>query len=111
MPLKNETIIQLKKSELHTQCEICCPSVNMTFDSFLFENCAYRYTNCIQTFFFNFILRSLYPGLEHRFILESIKPSVMDSLKKAAKCRGNVTYFFNKCIYNQLYSSSDQQRV
>lgn len=52
MPLKNETIIQLKKSELHTQCEICCSSVNMTFDSFLFENCAYRYTNCIQTFFF-----------------------------------------------------------
>ncbi|KAM9318083.1 sacsin [Pholidichthys leucotaenia] len=32
--------------------------------------------------------RSLYPGLEHRFILESIKPSVMDSLKKAAKTRG-----------------------
>lgn len=48
MPLKNETIIQLKKSELHAQCEICCSSVNMTFDSFLFENCAYRYTNCIQ---------------------------------------------------------------
>ncbi|KAG7223047.1 hypothetical protein INR49_015936 [Caranx melampygus] len=32
--------------------------------------------------------RSLYPGLEGRFILENIKPSVMDSLKKAAKSRG-----------------------
>uniref|UniRef100_A0A8D3CVB4 Sacsin molecular chaperone n=1 Tax=Scophthalmus maximus TaxID=52904 RepID=A0A8D3CVB4_SCOMX len=32
--------------------------------------------------------RSLFPGLEGRFILESIKPSVMDSLKKAAKTRG-----------------------
>uniref|UniRef100_A0A8C9Z3X6 Sacsin/Nov domain-containing protein n=1 Tax=Sander lucioperca TaxID=283035 RepID=A0A8C9Z3X6_SANLU len=32
--------------------------------------------------------RSLYPGLEGRFILESIRPSVMDSLKKAAKSRG-----------------------
>ncbi|XP_028319755.1 sacsin isoform X3 [Gouania willdenowi] len=31
--------------------------------------------------------RSLYPGLEHRFILESVKQSVMDSLKKAAKSR------------------------
>ncbi|XP_035477575.1 sacsin isoform X1 [Scophthalmus maximus] len=31
--------------------------------------------------------RSLFPGLEGRFILESIKPSVMDSLKKAAKTR------------------------
>ncbi|XP_063763449.1 LOW QUALITY PROTEIN: sacsin [Eleginops maclovinus] len=31
---------------------------------------------------------SLYPGLEGRFILESIKPSVMDILKKAAKSRG-----------------------
>ncbi|XP_032365265.1 sacsin isoform X2 [Etheostoma spectabile] len=32
--------------------------------------------------------RSLYPGLEGRFILENIRPSVMDSLKKAAKSRG-----------------------
>ncbi|XP_029111080.1 sacsin isoform X2 [Scleropages formosus] len=32
--------------------------------------------------------RSLYPGLEGRFILESIKPSVMTSLKEAAKSRG-----------------------
>ncbi|XP_054650428.1 sacsin isoform X2 [Dunckerocampus dactyliophorus] len=31
--------------------------------------------------------RSLYPGLEGRFILESIKPSVMDRLKDAAKSR------------------------
>ncbi|XP_032365245.1 sacsin isoform X1 [Etheostoma spectabile] len=31
--------------------------------------------------------RSLYPGLEGRFILENIRPSVMDSLKKAAKSR------------------------
>lgn len=37
------------------------------------------------------VLRSLYPGLEGRFILETIKPSVMESLKKAAKCRGNVS--------------------
>lgn len=33
--------------------------------------------------------RSLYPGLEDRFILENIKPSVMDRLKTAAKSRGN----------------------
>ncbi|KAG7470508.1 hypothetical protein MATL_G00114550 [Megalops atlanticus] len=32
--------------------------------------------------------RSLYPGLEGRFILESIKPTVMNSLKEAAKSRG-----------------------
>ncbi|XP_020793364.2 LOW QUALITY PROTEIN: sacsin [Boleophthalmus pectinirostris] len=32
--------------------------------------------------------RSLYPGLEGRFVLENIKPSVMDRLKKAAKSRG-----------------------
>ncbi|MFT7803385.1 sacsin-like, partial [Arapaima gigas] len=32
--------------------------------------------------------RSLYPGLEGRFVLESIKPSVMTSLKEAAKSRG-----------------------
>ncbi|KAM3615803.1 uncharacterized protein V6R79_008113 [Siganus canaliculatus] len=32
--------------------------------------------------------RCLYPGLEGRFILDCIKPSVMDSLKKAAKSRG-----------------------
>ncbi|XP_075999316.1 sacsin isoform X1 [Genypterus blacodes] len=32
--------------------------------------------------------RSLYPGLEGRFVLESIKPSVMNSLKNAAKSRG-----------------------
>ncbi|XP_056139993.1 sacsin [Lampris incognitus] len=32
--------------------------------------------------------RSLYPGLEGRFILESIKPSVMNGLKNAAKSRG-----------------------
>ncbi|KAM9853358.1 sacsin isoform 2-T2 [Aulostomus maculatus] len=32
--------------------------------------------------------RLLYPGLECRFILESIKPSVMDRLKNAAKSRG-----------------------
>ncbi|KAM4628232.1 sacsin isoform 2-T2 [Polymixia lowei] len=32
--------------------------------------------------------RSLYPGLEGRFLLESIKPSVMNSLKNAAKSRG-----------------------
>ncbi|XP_024139292.1 sacsin isoform X1 [Oryzias melastigma] len=31
--------------------------------------------------------RVLYPGLEHRFILESIKPPVMDSLKEAANSR------------------------
>ncbi|KAM3874971.1 sacsin [Diretmus argenteus] len=31
--------------------------------------------------------RSLYPGLEGRFMLESIKPSVMNSLKNAAKSR------------------------
>ncbi|XP_055751443.1 sacsin-like isoform X1 [Salvelinus fontinalis] len=31
--------------------------------------------------------RSLYPGLEGRFILEGIKPSVMSSLKDAAKSR------------------------
>ncbi|XP_036005447.1 sacsin [Fundulus heteroclitus] len=31
--------------------------------------------------------RSLYPGLERRFLLEAVKPSVMDSLKKAAKSR------------------------
>ncbi|XP_029111081.1 sacsin isoform X3 [Scleropages formosus] len=33
--------------------------------------------------------RSLYPGLEGRFILESIKPSVMTSLKEAAKSRAS----------------------
>uniref|UniRef100_A0A3Q3VU54 Uncharacterized protein n=1 Tax=Mola mola TaxID=94237 RepID=A0A3Q3VU54_MOLML len=32
--------------------------------------------------------RCLYPGLEGRFILENINPSVLDSLKKAAKSRG-----------------------
>ncbi|XP_029922629.1 sacsin [Myripristis murdjan] len=32
--------------------------------------------------------RSLYPGLEGRFILESIKASVMNSLRNAAKSRG-----------------------
>ncbi|KAJ8400343.1 hypothetical protein AAFF_G00397260 [Aldrovandia affinis] len=32
--------------------------------------------------------RSLYPGLEGRFILDSIKPTVMKSLKEAAKSRG-----------------------
>lgn len=31
--------------------------------------------------------RSLYPGLESRFVLDTIKPSVMDRLKKAAKSR------------------------
>ncbi|XP_062329723.1 sacsin isoform X1 [Osmerus eperlanus] len=31
--------------------------------------------------------RSLYPGLERRFIMDSIKPSVMDSLKDASKSR------------------------
>ncbi|XP_067364140.1 sacsin isoform X3 [Channa argus] len=38
---------------------------------------------------------SLYPGLEDRFLLESIKPSVMDSLKKAAKSR--VQQYFWGC--------------
>ncbi|KAK7882917.1 hypothetical protein WMY93_029091 [Mugilogobius chulae] len=32
--------------------------------------------------------RSLYPGLEGRFVLENMKPSVMDRMKKAAKSRG-----------------------
>ncbi|XP_037534063.1 sacsin [Nematolebias whitei] len=32
--------------------------------------------------------RSLYSGLEHRFILETLKSSVLDSLKKAARSRG-----------------------
>ncbi|XP_053728791.1 sacsin isoform X1 [Synchiropus splendidus] len=32
--------------------------------------------------------RSLYPGLEGRFVLETIKPSVMETLKTAAKSRG-----------------------
>ncbi|CAK6974386.1 sacsin [Scomber scombrus] len=32
--------------------------------------------------------RSLFPGLEGRFIMENIKPSVMDRLKNAAKSRG-----------------------
>ncbi|XP_077422568.1 sacsin [Vanacampus margaritifer] len=32
--------------------------------------------------------RCLYPGLESRFILESIKPSVLERLKEAAKSRG-----------------------
>lgn len=36
----------------------------------------------------NFLNRSLYPGLEGRFILESIAPQVMNSLKEAAKSRG-----------------------
>ncbi|KAM4589979.1 sacsin isoform 2-T2 [Fundulus diaphanus] len=36
--------------------------------------------------------RSLYPGLERRFLLEAVKPSVMDSLKKAAKSRGSKTF-------------------
>uniref|UniRef100_A0A3Q3FB24 Sacsin molecular chaperone n=1 Tax=Labrus bergylta TaxID=56723 RepID=A0A3Q3FB24_9LABR len=35
--------------------------------------------------------RSLYPGLQGRFMLENLKPSVMGSLKKAVKTRGNVT--------------------
>ncbi|KAG5836816.1 hypothetical protein ANANG_G00232640 [Anguilla anguilla] len=32
--------------------------------------------------------RSLYPGLEGRFVLDSIKPTVMNRLKEAAKSRG-----------------------
>ncbi|XP_020498509.2 sacsin [Labrus bergylta] len=32
--------------------------------------------------------RSLYPGLQGRFMLENLKPSVMGSLKKAVKTRG-----------------------
>ncbi|XP_061072913.1 sacsin isoform X2 [Conger conger] len=32
--------------------------------------------------------RTLYPGLEGRFVLDSIKPTVMNSLKQAAKSRG-----------------------
>jgi len=35
-----------------------------------------------------FLYRSLYPGLEGRFVLESIAPHVMTSLKEAAKSRG-----------------------
>lgn len=46
----------------------------------------------------SFALRCLYPGLEGRFILENIKPSVMDSLKKAAKTRGNTFCFVDICV-------------
>lgn len=35
-----------------------------------------------------FPTRSLYPGLEGRFVLESIPSHVMTSLKEAAKSRG-----------------------
>lgn len=45
-------------------------------------------------FIFVVVSRSLYPGLEPRFLLDTIKTSVMESLKKAAKTRGRVTLFF-----------------
>ncbi|KAK2847013.1 hypothetical protein Q5P01_010012 [Channa striata] len=49
--------------------------------------------------------RSLYPGLEDRFLLESIKPSVMDSLKKAAKSRGR------PCTQLQVLNSERSARL
>ncbi|XP_028319754.1 sacsin isoform X2 [Gouania willdenowi] len=49
--------------------------------------------------------RSLYPGLEHRFILESVKQSVMDSLKKAAKSRGR------PCIQLQVLNRDRSARL
>lgn len=50
----------------------------------------------------SFASRCLYPGLEGRFILESIKPSVMDSLKKAAKTRGNTFCFVDICVLSLM---------
>nr|XP_057935271.1 sacsin isoform X2 [Doryrhamphus excisus] len=49
--------------------------------------------------------RSLYPGLEGRFILESIKPSVMDRLKDAAKSRGR------PCTQLQMLSPDRSARL
>ncbi|TNN01595.1 hypothetical protein fugu_010977 [Takifugu bimaculatus] len=49
--------------------------------------------------------RFLYPGLEGRFILESIKSSVMDSLKKAAKSRGR------PCTQLQMLSPERSARL
>uniref|UniRef100_A0A673G5E4 Sacsin-like n=1 Tax=Sinocyclocheilus rhinocerous TaxID=307959 RepID=A0A673G5E4_9TELE len=51
--------------------------------------------------------RSLYPGLEGRFVLESIAPHVMTSLKEAAKSRGRHSHALIQdtasrifCVYN-----------
>ncbi|KAM7413412.1 hypothetical protein PAMA_020685 [Pampus argenteus] len=49
--------------------------------------------------------RSLYPGLEGRFILENIKPSVMDRLQKAAKSRGR------PCTQLQVLNSERSARL
>eukprot|EP00064_Thunnus_orientalis_P009264 superscaffoldBa00001163_g9287 len=49
--------------------------------------------------------RSLYPGLEDRFILENIKPSVMDRLKTAAKSRGR------PCTQLQVLNSERSARL
>lgn len=42
--------------------------------------------------FLRVVIRSLYPGLEARFLSENIKPSVKDRLKVAANSRGNVIF-------------------
>ncbi|XP_034023953.1 sacsin [Thalassophryne amazonica] len=49
--------------------------------------------------------RCLYPGLEGRFLLENIKPSVMDRLKTAAKSRGR------PCTQLQLLNADRSARL
>ena len=39
-------------------------------------------------------LRSLFPGLEGRFILDNLKPHLLAALKEAAQTRGIIIVFF-----------------
>lgn len=43
-------------------------------------------------FFFNGMLRSLFPGLEGRLLSDDLKPEVLAALKEAAKSRGIVSF-------------------
>lgn len=50
-----------------------------------------------------FLNRSLYPGLEGRFILESIAPQVMNNLKEAAKSRGKYLNNYHMAGVSNLF--------